>query len=140
MTRRMADDRIQFRAAALRIVAARDAHHAVAVHEPGSTELGVSGRRETARETDERRVDVAVRQTREIIARVDLRVEFCGHLLDIARNRPDSLGIAPLHDIIVLNAHDRKAVEVSRAHKSANVGDMQGRERGCQFDHDTPAG
>ena len=44
--------------------------------------------------------------------------------------------VAPLHDVVVLRAHEGEAVEVAFTHESNDVGDVLGRELRRQLDDD----
>ena len=63
------------------------------------------------------------------------KIIFFGRIpLDALRQRLVHACIAPLHDIIVLHAIDVDAVIPAFPSEPADIGDMDRRETGCQFD------
>ncbi len=136
--RRLADDGVELGAVArIRRVVASHAHGAIAVHEPDLAATGVARGREPARESDLGRVGVRVAQLREDHVRVDPPEELGLHLHLRHRLRAlVGLRPRPLHHVVVLHADHEARVEVLFAHEPADLGDVGGRERGRQLDHD----
>ena len=139
--RSMADHHVHFRAAAAaNIQVAAHAHHAVAMRQPGAVQRRGAGNRQAVRETDFGRVHIAVGQARERHARGDGGVEFRRDLADAGRHRMAIVGVAPLRHVIVLHADDGQGIEIPRPGQGFDVGHVQRREAGRQFDDHPAAG
>ncbi len=141
MPRRLADHRIEFGAAArIGRHVAPDADHRVAMRQP--RRAPVARHRPAVAMPDLRGIGVARRHWPEGKPRQRPLI-FGGRMRDDPRGQRRRLlvGARPLHDIIVLHALDRAAIEPAGADERANVGDMDGCEAGRELDRDMrPAG
>ena len=80
-------------------------------------------RREAVHEADFRSVSVRIRQ--ELKAQLVRRArEFRARVFCALPSERVLSGIAPLHDEVVLRAHDRQAIEVALVHERLDVRDM----------------
>ena len=103
------------------------ADRAIAVRQPGAADRGIARHREALREADLRGVGIRVGQRRErhvLRGAIELRRQRLLRLANLAL----AVRIAPLHDVVVLRAHDREPVEVTLAHERDDVGHVRGRE------------
>src|SRR6185437_9236020 len=122
LARRLTDDGIELAAvAAVYIVVPAGAHHPIAVDEPLAADLRVAGGRELSCEAGLRCIRVGVRQSgeRNIFRGDD---EFCRQRLLGGPERARVVGIAPLHDKIILHALYRETVEIVLAYELFDVG------------------
>ena len=135
----MPDDDIQLgAAAAVDVVVAPGTDHGVAVHQPGTAADRIGGDREVIDEACFGRIGVRIRQPgdRQAAARA---LEFSAHGALRGADGLVVIGIAPLHHVVVLGAHDREAVEIASACERDDVGDVVGCELRRELDHD-PSG
>ena len=140
VARGVADHRIELAARARvgRQVAA-NADIAVAMGEVRRAGLGVVSDRPASGEAGARRIVVGVAEwpDRKALQRAMI---FGGRLGDDAgRKRLGALVIAPLDDVIVLDAVDCRAAPPAAFGQRADVGDMDRREFGRELDHDPRA-
>ncbi len=110
---------------------------------PGQVRLRVACRRETLREADFRRPAVHVRQFREGQAfggAGEFGRKFgLGLAQRFGLGRVFAVGVAPLHDEVLVRAVDAQAVPVAAAGQGADVGCVRRCECRREFDHDAAA-
>src|SRR5262249_29467887 len=139
--RSVADDDVELGAAsAVGVDVAPCTHHPVTVREPGTSELGIAGRRKAVREANLRCIDVTVGEPREAKVAACAPVELgrdspLPHLHGAALGGVVAVGVAPLDNVVVLRADDGESVEVPLAYESLYVGDVMGREARSELDH-----
>ncbi len=132
-----ADHHVEFGAvAAVGLVAAPGADHAVAMREPGFAPRRVPAGGQSLAESRLGRVAVAIRQRRERQPRARFHRELGRQRLPGAAQAALALRVAPLHDEVVLRPDHGQPVEVLFAHEGADVGDVLRRECRRQLDHD----
>ena len=139
MSRGLSDHHVELRAAAaVDVVVATCAHHAVAVHEPGAARDRLGGDRKAVHESNLGGVGVGVGELRDREpAQRPLELGA-----DRALRRADRLlrvRVAPLYDVVVLGAHHGESVEIVPACERLDVRDVMGGELRRELDDD-PAG
>src|SRR6185312_16476516 len=119
--------------AAVYIVVPAGADHPIAVDEPLAADLRVAGGGELSCKSGLRGIRVGVRQggERNIFRGND---EFRRQRLLSGPERARVLGIAPLHDEIILYALYWETVEIVLAHELFDVGDVARREARRELD------
>jgi len=107
--------------------------------QPDQARAGVPAGGKAVEKANLRGVDIVLRQWLEMLANV-----AAGNG-ELRRNRVHAGGdgalmawIVPLHDVVVLDPHDRKAVEIVRPDQGLDIRDMQGRYARLELDDDAP--
>ena len=135
----MTDHRVHLGAVAFRRIVPPDADHAVAMREPHGVRARIARGGKAVEKSHFRCVDIAVRQGLETPVGIRVGGELRGHRGHSGRNGAMMVRIVPLHDIVVLHAHDREPVEIVRPRERLDIRDMLRRDARGELDHDASA-
>jgi len=140
VSRRLAYYHVQLgTAATIHIVVPPGAHHAVAVHQPGAADRRIGGDRKGIHESDFRRIGIRIRKPRDRET-PQRALELGAHGAVRCADGLLAVRVAPLHDVVVLGAHDPQPVEVMPARQRLDIRDVVRGELRSELDDDAPGG
>src|SRR6267154_811938 len=126
-------------AAAVDVIVAAGADHAVAMHQPCAAKLRIACCWKAVRESNLGCVGVRIYERCERntpCGALELGCEGALRILDGTL----AIRICPLHNVVVLGSDDRHAIVIAFARQCLDVRRMVGRELRCQLDDDSARG